>query len=68
VLLVLGRDDTLVPIASGLLLHDALGEPETWFVAGDHDTACVAFGFLLREADRFLGLDGSDATDVAAKR
>lgn len=67
-LLVLGRDDTLVPIASGLLLHDALGEPETWIVAGDHETASVAFGFLLREADRFLGLDGYAARAAVTRR
>lgn len=54
VLLFLGAGDTLVPIQTGLLLHDALGEPDTWLLAGNHDTACLAFGWLLREADRFL--------------
>lgn len=31
--------------------------PETYVMAGDHDTACLAFGFVLRRVDEFLGLD-----------
>ena len=53
-LLFLGADDTKVPVARGEALRAALGDPETWRLAGDHDTAVLCFGFLLREIDAFL--------------
>jgi hypothetical protein len=56
VLLFLGARDTLVPTDCGLRLRDALGGPETYVLAGDHDTACLSFGFILRRVDAFLGL------------
>lgn len=54
VLLFLGDQDTKVPAAQGEALRLALGEPETWRLAGNHDTAALCFGFVLREVDRFL--------------
>lgn len=56
VLLFLGAEDTLVPTACGLRLRRAMGGPATYVLAGDHDTACFAFGFILRRVDAFLGL------------
>lgn len=57
VLLFLGARDTLVPTDCGVRLRRAMGGPETYVMAGDHDTACLAFGFVLRRVDEFLGLD-----------
>lgn len=54
VLLFLGDGDTKVPVAQGEQLRVALGEPETWRLAGNHDTAALCFGFVLREIDGFL--------------
>lgn len=54
VLLFLGDRDTKVPVAQGEALRLALGEPETWRLAGNHDTAALCFGFVLSEVDRFL--------------
>lgn len=57
VLVFLGHGDTKVPVARGEALCAALGEPETWRLAGNHDTAALCFGFVLREVDRFLFSD-----------
>ena len=60
VLMFLGAWDSRVPIATGLELRDALGRPETYLVAGNHETAAVCFGFILRRTDEFLfGGDGA---------
>lgn len=53
-LVFLGHDDTKVPVARGEALCAAFGQPETWRLAGDHDTAALCFGFVLREIDAFL--------------
>jgi hypothetical protein len=53
-LLFLGVGDTVVPVATGLELRAALGDPETYLLAGNHDTASVCFGFILRRGERFL--------------
>jgi len=53
-MLFLGASDTLVRIATGLSLRRALGEPETYLLSGNHDTASLCFGFILRAADEFL--------------
>jgi hypothetical protein len=57
VLLFLGASDTVVPVATGLALRAALGGPETYLLGGNHDSASVCFGFILRQSERFL-LDG----------
>ena len=54
VLLFLGASDTVVPVETGLALRDALGAPETYLLSGNHDTACLCFGFILRQVDGFL--------------
>ncbi|HEV8675396.1 MAG TPA: hypothetical protein VGX21_15215 [Methylomirabilota bacterium] len=54
VLLFLGARDTVVPVATGLALRAALGDPETYLLGGNHDTASVCFGFILRRSERFL--------------
>jgi hypothetical protein len=54
VLLFVGVSDTVVPVATGLSLRAALGDPETYVLAGNHDTASVCFGFILRRSERFL--------------
>ena len=54
VLLFVGVSDTIVPVATGLSLRAALGEPETYVLEGNHDTAAVCFGFILRRSERFL--------------
>jgi cephalosporin-C deacetylase-like acetyl esterase len=54
VLLFLGASDTIVPVATGLSLRAALGSPETYLLGGNHDTAAVCFGFILRRSERFL--------------
>jgi hypothetical protein len=53
-LLFLGASDTVVPVATGLSLRAALGDPETYVLAGNHDTAALCFGFILRRSERFL--------------
>lgn len=54
ILLFLGASDTVVPVATGLSLRAALGDPETYVLGGNHDTAAVCFGFILRRSERFL--------------
>ena len=54
VLLFLGASDTVVPVATGLALRGALGDPETYLLGGNHDSASVCFGFILRRSERFL--------------
>jgi hypothetical protein len=54
VLLFLGASDTVVPVATGLALRAALGDPETYLLGGNHDSASVCFGFILRRSERFL--------------
>jgi len=54
VLLFLGASDTVVPVATGLSLRAALGNPETYLLGGNHDSAAVCFGFILRRSERFL--------------
>jgi hypothetical protein len=54
VLLFVGASDTVVPVATGLSLRAALGDPETYVLAGNHDTAALCFGFILRRSERFL--------------
>jgi hypothetical protein len=54
VLLFLGASDTVVPVATGLELRGALGGPETYLLGGNHDSASVCFGFILRRSERFL--------------
>ena len=54
VLLFLGASDTVVPVATGLALRAALGDPETYLLGGNHDSASVCFGFILRRSEAFL--------------
>jgi hypothetical protein len=54
VLLFLADSDTMVPLVCGLELREALGEPETWLLSGEHEVAGCCFGFVLRQADEFL--------------
>jgi hypothetical protein len=54
ILLFLGAGDTVVPAATGLSLRAALGDPETYILGGNHDTAALCFGFILRRSERFL--------------
>ncbi len=54
VILFLGRSDRIVPIEGALALRPALGCPETYVLAGNHETATLCFGFILRRADEFL--------------
>jgi dienelactone hydrolase len=54
ILLFLGAGDTVVPAATGRALRSALGDPETYTLAGNHDTASLCFGFILRRSERFL--------------
>jgi dienelactone hydrolase len=54
VLIFLGAGDTQVPVATGLELRRALGDPETYLLAGNHDTAVLCFGFVLNRAEEFL--------------
>jgi hypothetical protein len=53
-LLFLGVGDTVVPVGTGRALRAALGDPETYVLGGNHDTASVCFGFILRRSERFL--------------
>jgi len=54
VLIFLGAGDTSVPIATGLALRRAMGEPETYLLSGNHETAALCFGFILRRTDEFV--------------
>jgi len=54
ILLFLGVGDTVVPVATGRALRAALGNPETYILGGNHDTASLCFGFILRRSERFL--------------
>jgi hypothetical protein len=54
ILLFLGVSDTVVPVATGLSLRTALGNPETYLLGGNHETAALCFGFILRRSERFL--------------
>jgi hypothetical protein len=54
VLLFLGANDTRIPIATGLALWQALGAPELYLLSGNHDTASLCFGFILRRSEQFL--------------
>lgn len=45
---------TRVPTETGLALWRALGEPELYLLAGNHETASLCFGFILRRSERFL--------------
>jgi uncharacterized protein YceK len=54
VLLFLGAHDTQVPTATGLALWRAMGEPELYLLSGNHETASLCFGFILRRSERFL--------------
>jgi hypothetical protein len=54
VLLFLGASDTVVPVVTGLELRAALGDPETYLLGGNHDSASVCFGFILRRSEQFL--------------
>jgi hypothetical protein len=54
ILLFLGAGDTVVPVATGRTLRAALGDPETYVLGGNHDTASLCFGFILRRSERFL--------------
>jgi hypothetical protein len=54
ILLFLGAGDTVVPAATGRALRAALGDPETYVLGGNHDTASLCFGFILRRSERFL--------------
>ena len=53
-LLFLGAGDTVVPVVTGRALRAALGDPETYILGGNHDTASLCFGFILRRSERFL--------------
>lgn len=54
VLMFVGARDTKVPAETGLALWRALGEPELYLLSGNHDTASLCFGFILRRSERFL--------------
>src|SRR5262245_34167575 len=54
VLMFVGARDTQVPTETGLELWRALGEPELYILSGNHDTASLCFGFVLRRTERFL--------------
>jgi hypothetical protein len=54
VLLFLGVHDTRVPTETGLALWRAMGEPELYLLSGNHETASLCFGFILRRSERFL--------------
>ncbi len=54
VLLFLGESDTRVPLGTGFSLWEAMGEPETYLLGGNHETASICFGFLLRRSEEFL--------------
>ncbi len=54
VLLFLGAHDTQVPTQTGLTLWHAMGQPELYLMSGNHDTASLCFGFILRRSERFL--------------
>ena len=54
VLMFVGAHDTQVPTETGLELWRALGEPELYILSGNHETASLCFGFVLRRSERFL--------------
>jgi hypothetical protein len=54
VLMFVGARDTQVPTETGLELWRALGEPELYILSGNHETASLCFGFILRRSERFL--------------
>ena len=60
VLLILGSSDTKVPVALGFALREAMGGPECYVMAGNHATACICFGFLLRRTKEFLLAEAAD--------
>ena len=41
-------------VEGGRALGRAMGSPETYVLAGDHQSSGLCFGFILREADAFL--------------
>jgi hypothetical protein len=49
-----GARDTQVPTKTGLELWRALGEPELYILPGNHESASLCFGFVLRRSERFL--------------
>ena len=53
-LMFVGARDTKVPTETGLALWRALGEPELYVLSGNHETASLCFGFVLRRSERFL--------------
>jgi hypothetical protein len=53
-LLFLGAHDTRIPTETGLALWRALGTPELYMLSGNHETASLCFGFVLRRSARFL--------------
>jgi cephalosporin-C deacetylase-like acetyl esterase len=54
VLLFLGAQDTRIPTDTGLALWRALGAPELYLLSGNHETASLCFGFVLRRSAEFL--------------
>jgi dienelactone hydrolase len=54
VLLFVGASDRRVPTETGLGLWRALGAPELYLLSGNHETASLCFGFILRRSERFL--------------
>lgn len=54
VLLFLGAHDTRIPTDAGRALWRALGAPELYLLSGNHETASLCFGFVLRRSVRFL--------------
>ena len=54
-LIFLGGQDESVPTDLGLALHEGMGRPQAYMLAGEHASAVVAgFGWLLDESEAFL--------------
>lgn len=69
VLIFLGGQDDSVPTEVGLALHEAMGRPEAYMLAGKHASAVVAgFGWLLDQSEAFLlGAEPAGATAPRAE-
>jgi hypothetical protein len=54
VMLVLARNDTVVPIEKGVELKEKMGNPETIFIPGGHYTAVLAIPYIKSQSMMFF--------------
>jgi hypothetical protein len=66
VLMMLGRFDAVVPVATGRALRAGLGGPETWWVLGGHVGGYVSLLWNGPRIGRWLGRQGAADEPAAA--